>query len=58
MKEKDRYRIINGKRRVICCERGVFGIKHECCKSNPQQDVERLIKALGLNKKKNRRGKK
>ena len=51
MREKEKYKIINGKRRTICCERGVFGIKHDCCKSNPQQKADGLFDALIVDKK-------
>ena len=46
--EKGSYKIIKGKRYIICCENGVFGRKHDCMKSNPKIEVNKLKQQLKL----------
>lgn len=35
-KETDKTKIIKGKTYIVCCENGVFGIKHKCRKGNDE----------------------
>ena len=34
--EKDETKIIQGKRYIVCCENGVFGINHNCRKGTDE----------------------
>lgn len=41
VKEKSKYKIVKGKRRIVCCDNGVFGVKHKCQKEPQEKTHEK-----------------